>query len=100
MKTIADKNRVETELRFTPSNIEGGKSGGKGKRIAQWVILTIICIVAGWFVFGIAKEVMTVVDVKLSHLLIAFLVLRWLFVKGASTLKTLILIIIITAIFN
>ena len=101
MKTIADKNRFETELRRAPSNIRCKReSVGRGKGTAKWIALGAVCIVVVWFVAGLAKFFIADMNVKVSHLLIAFLALRWLFVRGASTLKTIILIIIITAIFN
>ncbi len=101
MKTIADKNRIETELRRAPSNIWGKRErAGKGKRTAKRIALWAVVIVAVWFVAGVAEAMIADPNVKLSHLLIALIVLRWFFVRGASALKAIILIIIITAIFN
>jgi hypothetical protein len=94
MKTIADKNRFETELRFAPSNIRHSE---RTKKTVNWTVLVILCIVALWFVTGIAEVV--IASVKFSHLLTAIIALRWLFVR-TSIIKTVILIIIITAIFN
>jgi hypothetical protein len=101
MKTFADKNRVETGLRCTPSNIScKRKRIGKGMKTAKWLALGVICVVVGWFAFGMMKEAIAVTDMKIHHLLTAILVMRWMFVKRASVIKTIILIVIITAIFN
>jgi hypothetical protein len=92
MKTIAEKNKVETELRYAPSNIWQGRDKNRKRiRTTIWIALVAVCIVAGWLAGGIGKEIIAVADIK--HLLTAFLALRWLFVKRASTLRTLILII-------
>jgi hypothetical protein len=101
MKTIADKNKVETELRCTPSNIRcERKRAGKGMMTAKWIAVGMACIVAVWFVTGYVSAIINDPNVKMHHLLIAFVALRWLFVRRASTIRAIILIVIITAIFN
>ncbi len=96
METFAEKNRFETELRCTPSDSGVGKgtTTRQRKKALKWIVITALCIVAGWFVFGIAKEVVSASDATLDNLLTVLLILRWLFFRRVSALNTAILIIL------
>ncbi len=79
MKTIADKNRIETELRCTPSNINP-KKRKTAQRIAIATALCAIIAIAVWMVGGIAKTVFD--GGQAHHILIGILALRWLCVRN------------------